>query len=104
VTKNEELHAEMAAVVADLWEAVGLEGVNYSAVAAAAGRARGSVQHFFGCAEDMVRAGAVVLASRGGVLWMKIEKDPGGCSAEMIARAEAWVWLARHGAGGEAAA
>lgn len=94
---NHDIFDELAAQVAELWVAQGVEGVTYSNVAHYTGRARGGIQHHFPTAEDMLRAAALHLVGQGLVEWGSIELCPEGVTPAALAQAEAWVWLCRHG-------
>lgn len=97
-TTNQEILDEMAGHVADVWVALGRDGVTYASVADHIGKGRSAVQYVFPTAEDLTRAGAQALAKKlGCVMWGEIELNPGAVDAQALAIAEALVWLCRHG-------
>lgn len=91
-----------------IWVEGGPRALTHNALARATGRSKGNLQHYWPKAEDLLRSTALaIIAAHPGVLWpalvgkvtgqLSLDSEP--VPAVELAAAEAYTWLARHGAG-----
>lgn len=112
MTEEQRTTAEAALAEARrLWTEGGPRALTHNALAEATGRSKGNLQHYWRTVEDLHRATArSLIAALPIVPWVVLVAEVNGqqvivdgeLAPDELAAAEAYVWLARHGADTEA--